>query len=204
MILRYKKAFIFSLDAFIASIIIFFTLQYLIFLSYSPYSYFNSLRQAQYLASDTLNSLYLLEYENSSNNFLSKAIRFAYGYGSFPNELISFSNIVIPPTYSYAYDFYDFSSGTWIPIYNATAIPARNISFYKVMASSYVLQVSYLDPLIKGDSPYCNIECKGYDLATGKYSKPQNCTQVPCDIKHGTTFDPGNVTIGVMRLTVWG
>ncbi|MCX8163252.1 MAG: hypothetical protein N3D10_01725, partial [Candidatus Micrarchaeota archaeon] len=66
MFLNFKKGFIFSLDAFIASIIIFFTLQYLVFLSYSPYSYFHSFRQAKFFAIDTLNSLSLQDYENKS------------------------------------------------------------------------------------------------------------------------------------------
>ncbi|MEM4137401.1 MAG: hypothetical protein QXV64_01500 [Candidatus Anstonellaceae archaeon] len=199
-----KRGFIFSLDAFIASIIIFFTLQYLVFLSYSPYSYFHSFRQAKFLSQDTLNSLSLLDYENKSSNLVAQAIASVYGYGTFPLSIIELSNSLIPPQYSYAYEFYDFEDNQWHVIFNATSLPSRNISFNKVSASSSILAVSYIQPKIVGDSPYCNVECRGFDVATQNYTSFPNCTQVPCDLKRSSTFDPGIVKIGLLRLTVWG
>jgi hypothetical protein len=198
-----KKGFIFSLDAFIASIIIFFSLQYLLYLSYSSSTYFYALRQAQVIASDTLQTIANADFEYKDSNIISQAVNSIYKK-SYPTKLIAISNKIIPSHFSYAYDFYNFADGKWYTIFNSTYLPSRNIGFKKVAASSSILVVTYSSPLVQGDSPFCNVKCKGYDISTHNYTSPPNCTASKCEFYPGSTFDPGDIQIGLLRLTIWG
>jgi len=189
-----KNAFIFSFDAFVATTIIFFSIQYLILLSYTPSANFYSLRQAQLLAHDVVEVISLLDKENNTQ-IIASAIK-----GN-PLNLLIYSNLLIPPQYDFSYDFYDFSTNTWKNIVQGV----RKRNFEKISASSSILVIVLVDPIVAGDSPYCNVACKGYDPASRKSTyPPQKCIQVPCSLKSGSTYDSGNMKIGLLRLTLWG
>ncbi|PIT84244.1 hypothetical protein COU37_04235 [Candidatus Micrarchaeota archaeon CG10_big_fil_rev_8_21_14_0_10_45_29] len=214
------KGFVFSLDAFVAFSLILIAIQSLLAISSAPSGYYLSMQQANYLATGTLSSLSQARVHNGQDSLFDGIIGRDAGTGKLSvsaynaESLIEATVLAIPEQYSFAYDYYDFSSGEWLMIFNASKECSTeatfgytrfcNNQFNRVQASSRILMGVYSEPLRIGDSPYCNVNCKGYQPSTGGNTPAAECTSVPCEPYAGTTFEHGDYQIGFMRLTVWG
>ncbi|MFH1306257.1 MAG: hypothetical protein ABIH83_01190 [Candidatus Micrarchaeota archaeon] len=217
-----KRGFAFSLDSFVAFSLILIAVQSLVVVSSSPVGYYRALEQANYIAQDSLNSLYEVRYDGGKDLF-GEAVQGALEGNIDPShsaKLIQITNDLVPDPYSYSYDYYDFGTRQWHPIHNASSdCPSRydngmrfcNMPFHRVAASSTLLIAVYKDPVIGGDSMNCNVVCKGYmpyesrTAGTPVYTTPPSeCTKVPCDIQTASSFIHGDFSVGLLRLTVWG
>jgi len=210
-----RTGFAFSLDAFVAFSLVLIAIQSLIVISSAPQGYYQGLGQANYLAQGTLDVVSDIRLDDGRTSLLDGVARNALIGSSPPDQLRVATERLIPSPYSYSYDYYDFGAKSWYKVYNASEhmkIPFdayynprySNVSFNRVMATSTILVGAYSDPVIVGDSPYCNVQCKGYRASTDDYSDPQSCIQVPCNVNPKSTFDAGDYSIGLLRLSVWG
>ena len=65
--------------------------------------------------------------------------------------------------------------------------------------------VDYSSATVRPQSPYCNVMCHGWNPTTGGYTLPtSNCTETPCNNMPTSNFQVGNLSFGLIRLTVWG
>ncbi len=205
-----RPGFVFSLDAFVAFSLILISIQSMLVISSVPSGYYPSLLQAEYLAKDTLQTVAVTPVLGSQTLADTASARALDGSGFSPGDpIVQATDSMIPYPYSYAYHFYDSASGRWILLYNASVQnpktdPHYNVSYWRVEAPAHLLVMGYTDPVSRGDSPYCNVVCHGYDAKTNSYAPPGSCDKVPCNVSTASTFDPGNFTVGILRLTVWG
>lgn len=212
-----QKGYVFSLDAFVAFSLMLIAIQALLVMSTSPKAYSGALLQAQYIAHDTVQvmgiaKLYCPTGAGCDNRTYLEAIApYAVGRGNclgvpFCSETFrNLSDQFVPPQYSYAFIYDDLEGGSWT-VYNASNDPLSthyNVTFRRVMASASTYLLGYSQPLRPGDSPYCNVVCKGYNATSGSSSSPAACTQVPCDAPVNG-FDNGNFSVGLIRMSVWG
>ncbi len=207
--------FVFSLDAFIAFSLILMAIQTLLVLSATPHGYYRGLLQADFLAQDTLQTLAIAQFQ-PGQSFLESASSTVISGGTFGSSypIVKATDSLIPSPYSYAYFFYDFNRHAWFPLYNASADslnPHHDVAFHRVQAVSQTLVMGRPSdaPLVAGQSPYCNVVCKGWGRTNnnglgGNTVPPSACQQVPCDVSTGSTYDPGDFNVGVLRLVVWG
>jgi len=206
-----SRAFVFSLDSFVAFSLILLSIQSMLVISSIPSGYSRSLLQAQYLAKDTLQTLSTLPSNKPQQTLLDFTIEQGLRSSSLhsSDQVITTTNSLIPYPYSYAYHFYHPQTKSWIELYNASKDNPEtdihyNVTYWRVQAPAHMLVVGYSDAPKKGDSPFCNVVCKGYDFRYDKYTPPEYCTQVPCNVTPESTYDPGNLSVGILRLTVWG
>jgi len=212
-----KAGFIFSLDAFVAFSLILVSIQSILVVSSTPSGYYKSLLQAEYLAKDTL---YALSSSNSSESPDQQASILDFSAGNamrgqkfdYDREIIKKTNLAIPYPFSYAYHLYNSSSKEWRLLYNASSDSSttdirHGVRYWRVQAAANRLFVGYSDVQAPGDSPYCNVMCKGYSQTNtntaGYTTPPADCTLVPCNVSKNT-FDVGDFNVGILRLTVWG
>lgn len=209
-----RRAFVFSLDAFVAFSLILISIQSLLVISSVPKGYYPALLQADYLAHDTMQVMTLAE-NRSGISYLDMDSQ-TIAKGGAPGNMVFITNHLIPYPYSFAYYFYNFSNQKWILLYNASNTDPSNIhyniTYHRVQASAQTLVLGYTSPIFTGASPYCNVVCKGWDrthdqtLEGGNTPLPSHeaCTKVPCDVKGNTSFDVGDFNVGILRLVVWG
>lgn len=209
-----RRAFVFSLDAFVAFSLVLIAIQSMLVLSSMPRGYYPGLLQAELLAKDTLQSLSLARL-SASQSVLGAASEDVLR-GRRNTALIEATDRLIPPPYSYAYYYYNFSNKQWIKLYNASEDSLSGdihygVRYRRVQASAQTLMMGYAAPLVAGGSPYCNVVCRGFDRTRYDPSSNPNaetpagsCVQVPCNVSVGSTYDPGDFNVGVMRLLVWG
>lgn len=206
-----KAGFVFSLDAFVAFTLVIIAIQSLLVVSTTPSGYYNSLAQANYLAKDTLNSLYRVNIDGESI-YAQSIQRTIGGNPSVTLEVIDATDELIPYPYSYAYDYYDYETDSWLLMYNASdnsTMPNSDprfsqIQYNRVHATSTLLFSDYYDEADPSQSPYCNVMCKGYDTTTHSDTDSDSCMSVPCLHQPNSTYDTGNFTVGLLRLHVWG
>jgi len=210
-----RRGFVFSLDAFVAFSLILIAIQTMVLISASPAGYYKALLQAQFLAKDTLNEI-------SSIRTVSGQSAMAEASGpisrsehlQYTDAIIQISDKIIQEPYSYAYSYYDLTSERWYVVYNASSPdfegeggPHANITFSRVEASAQKLMMEYSSPPVRPESPYCNVYCKGWraDRTTpDHHSSDASCIQTPCDAMPQSMYQVGNMTFGLLRLTVWG
>ncbi|VVB56929.1 Uncharacterised protein [uncultured archaeon] len=208
---RRLLGFVFSLDAFVAFSLILIAIQSMVIVSSTPAGYWPSLLQADFLAKDTLRAA-ANTHTDSGRTVLSDV----RGPSTLNpgDELVRLSNHLIRPPYSYAYSYYDLASQNWTLIYNASdpmhadpSDPRINITYRRVAASSEQLALEYSVLPVRPQSPWCNVMCHGWG---GNIPTPNNersradCVETPCSAQSASAYQTGNLTFGLVRLTVWG
>lgn len=217
-----RRAFVFSLDAFVAFSLILISIQSLLIITSVPKGYYPALLQAEFLAKDTLQAVSLAK-DSANQSLLGSSSANIVGGLSPASQLTQATDSLIPPSYSYAYYFYNASSAKWILLYNASdpshfdafnpsasANGHVNVSYRRVAASAQMLMMNYSSPMVTDYSPYCNVVCMGWHTNANAPSSNwsgtdrQNCTKVPCDIYTKSNFQNFDFNVGLLRLTVWG
>ncbi len=216
--MKRSRGYVFSLDAFVAFTLILISIQAMILMTSLPKGYQRALLQADLLARDTLQTLSIAEPRCPQNSgpcgstylelIYSGTLREACGSDLRDScaRVRTFLDDAIPPQYSYGLSFYDLSSGAWTDYYDASNdvdSTHYGITYRRVKASSQIFMIGYSIPLYTGRSPYCNVECRGWDEQTKSDKPPEQCGQVPCDVPRNN-LDKGEFHTGLLRMTVWG
>ena len=212
--MQHRRGFVFSLDAFVSFSLILIAIQSIIIVSSAPAGYWQSLLQAEYLAKDTLHVISNTYGASGASVLGDSSAKFAAGVKfSQGSDIITVTNRLVPKPYSYSYHYYDIATGKWTTLYNASTDspptdPHFNVTYHRVSASAEQLMMDYSSPTIRPQSPYCNVMCHGWDPTLASTSNPfrstDNCTQTPCSAMPSSNFQVGNLSFGLIRLTVWG
>ena len=217
--------FVFSMDAFVAFVLIMITINLLIFTIGTPKPYYAELEAAHILAHDTLQVLATsgdAPAGGSTRTYLERIL----GGTAMPekNDIMvrvaggnaSYSSI-IPRGYGYRLEFLNLDSVTpgvpenWVPIYDAGSDGCHYGSdrcgknFTKLQASATTFLSVYLDhPPWPGESPFCYKSCSGYNWTdnSGTVHNAVPCNVTPCDTVK-SNFLPGNNTVRIVRLVVY-
>ena len=208
-----RRGFVFSLDAFVSFSLIIIAIQSMIIMSSAPSGYWHGLLQAENLAKDTLHAV-SNTMAASGVTVVGEASQRIMAGSPFDSgdDIVIMTNRLVPRPYSYSYHYYDLGTRKWTTLYNASdpafnpdpADPHFNVTYRRVSASSEQLVLDYSSPVIRPQSPYCNVFCRGWDPTTRAYRAPADSTQTPCDVMPASNFQAGNLTFGLLRLTVWG
>ncbi len=220
------RGFVFSLDAFVAFVLIMITVNLLIFTIGTPKPYYTELESAHILAHDTLQVLAtsgdIPTGTAPAQTYLERILR---DYSLAPDIMrrVAGGNDncapngcrpIIPKGYGYMLQYLNLDSvqqpGTpedWKMIYDAgndTGSDRYGMNYTKLQASATTFLSLYLFRPMPGESPFCHAKCTGYEIdnTTGnvKYAAP--CDTTPCNITT-SNFRAGNNTIRVVRLIVY-
>ena len=213
------KGYVFSLDAFVAFSLILISVQILLVMSSAPAAHYYPLLQAEYLARDTLEVMAVAKPPCGATCPRETYMELIAPYAvtntcnSNPacmNWLKELCENSIPSQYSYAFFYEDLGGASYL-LYNASSDHSSkhyDLQYQRVMASSHTLLQGYSLPLKRGDSPYCNVVCRGYDPTlgggAGGYKTAAACANVPCLDVPASNFDPGQYKVGLLRMVVWG
>jgi hypothetical protein len=204
---RRQQGFVFSLDAFVAFSLILIAIQSIVIVSSSPAGYYPSLLQAQFLAKDTLHTVSVTRLDSGQSVLADASGPISRGSLLRSDRIIEVSDKIIQPPYSYTYSYYDLEKQAWTLVYNASADPSdprSNITYRRVAASAEQLMLEYSTAPVRPESPYCNVMCRGWVGNPPGYTDRTTCTKTPCDAQSGSLYQTGNLTFGLLRLTVWG
>lgn len=199
-----KEGFVFSLDAFVAFVLIMININFLIYIMSFPKSYHDELEAAHILAHDTLTVLATSKEKGYSSTYLERLIaredveiimrRIAGGDPSYRS--------IIPPGYGYRLEVAGVESNDWDVIYDSGAdvhSDRYGKRYTKLQAVAFVFMPIYEIPPSPGESPFCHYGCFGYQ-SPGQYAKP--CDKTPCDSPK-SNFIAGKNTISKVRLVVY-
>lgn len=159
--MKSRKAFIFSLDSFVAFTLTVAALYTLVFFSTVPSAYYSSLMQANYLAKDTLLVLATTEYD-SGQTYLDRIV-----YDLRHGELVSareYVGAMIPRQYGYRLEVWDDGAGEWKTLYDTDYRfdpESRNKGEYHKLKATSQSVFLIADPGEPGESPYGYITCDG-------------------------------------------
>lgn len=183
------KAFVFSLDSFVAFTLTVAALYTLIFFSTVPSAYYAGLMQANYLAKDTLLSLATTAY-SSDQTYLDYIVG---GLPETPQPARLYIGALIPPQFGYKLETWDEKAAPpqWSVLYDTATDPdsPNKKEYHKLKATAqsiYLIVDPARDP---GSSPYGYIHCHG-DYTV--------CAEPPYD--DGMI---GNASLQLVRFTVY-
>lgn len=177
--MAFKKAFVFSLDAFVAFSIAIVIIYSLIYFSSIPYGYYGTLMQAHYLAKDSL--VALSEARNFEHPEMSE-LGVIVGYwddeqtlqqsiGSARTQTIEKIGVLIPEQFGYILEIQNPNDKSWYTVYDTKdgdSYEKHDKTFDKVIASSETVVFGYkqfatdqstTDGFYK--NPYGYITCTG-------------------------------------------
>ena len=218
------RGFVFSLDAFVAFVLIMITVNLLIFTIGTPKPYYSELESAHILAHDTLQVLatsgdaqagtapaqtYLerILRDDSSADIPDIMRRVAGGGDS------AFYRPIIPKGYGYKLQYLNLEGvqqpGTpedWKTLYDAGADAQSDRygkNYTKLQASATTFLSVYLFRPMPGESPFCHAGCTGYEIGeNGNPTRATPCDTTPCNTTK-SNFRAGNNTVRVVRLIVY-
>ncbi len=193
------KAFIFSIDAFVAFTLILIVLHSLIYFVTIPPSYYSALMQANYLARDALSSITIANASNVlGDSVLENITLLEYIMQNRNNaEIQTYIGTTIPNEYGYAFEFFDSKTHTWETIYNTKdqSLDLHNKEYHKLRASAYSMFFGYTDSNRNGFSnPFCYKTCN-------PNKNLFDCSTTLCD--RSMIYKAGNATLGLVRLIVY-
>lgn len=165
------KAFIFSIDAFVALTIMLIIIQSVVLISAVPSSYYGGLMQANYLARDTLgmlanaNATAVLPAAASETAAKFSMLDYVIGNKGDQATFRSFVGAAIPDQYGYSMDMWNPSTSEWTNLYNTSGDtdPANTHSklYHKLRAVAYAFYFGYTAPRDPGHNPYTYRSCSG-------------------------------------------
>ncbi|VVB58802.1 Uncharacterised protein [Candidatus Anstonella stagnisolia] len=155
-----RKAFVFSLDAFVALMLVLLAINSAIALSSVPKGYYSSLEQAHDLAKDTLRSMHSTQY-NAKLTYVDAVL---VGGGDRLVAIANSAEKAIPMQFGYRFDKFNALTNTWETLYDSATDPSS--SRYgktqgKLSASYRLFFSSYENSLNRGESPFCYKSCSG-------------------------------------------
>ncbi len=217
-----KKAFVFSLDSFVAFVLTVAALYSLLFFATVPAAYYSSLTQANYLAKDTLLALATTTAGETSahcsegQTYLDcvieneKAARVYIGSKGPEGEYDE--SALVPAQFGYKIETLDFSEGNgeinfsdadWKEAYNtADDLPSANKKeYHKLKAAAHALYFGYSEAPEGGEgSPLHYVSCGGeYTIC----SWPEPFIYYGSYDHDGNTDIVGDAYSRVVRLTVY-
>ena len=210
-----SQGFIFSLDAFVAFMLIMLTISLLLFTIGTPSAFYPQLEQAHQLAHDTLYVLATTSDNPGYGSYLEQILAMPNKQGTMDTGAIMRSvaggeeskgfNGIIPPGFGYRLETYDFTTGDWTVKYDSSTDAASDRKgkvFSKLAASAMTFDSLYTVPANPGRSPFCGLSCKGYDVDMHPPGDLSYCSVTPCDISK-SNFNAGEESIQLVRLTVY-
>jgi hypothetical protein len=184
-LMKCRKAFVFSLDSFVAFTLTVAALYTLIFFSTVPSAYYPALMQANYLAKDTLLSLSTTQY-SEGQTYLGHII--GSGGDTAAREYIG---AMLPVQFGYRLETKGPESEAWNLVYDTAEDPEsmHKTDYHKLKATAQSLYLVIETEMDKGESPYGYIECDGpYTI---------------CDLPLPYEYVAGDVSLLLVRLTVY-
>jgi len=207
-----KQAFIFSLDAFVAFILVMLTISLLVFTISTPSAFYPSLEQAHQLAHDTLHVLATTTDNPASGTYLEQMLSSSGGNYRIMRTVAGGwrgMNGIIPPGFGYKLETYDFQAKIWSLKYDSSTDCTSEggsdrcgKTFSKLAASAMTFSSFYIVPRNSGHSPFCYLSCKGFDPDNSPTFDDKQCDKTPCDVMT-SNFNPGSNSIQLVRLTVY-
>jgi|GEM_PF-1599872 len=202
-----RKAFVFSLDAFVALMLVLLAINSAIALSSVPKGYYSSLEQAHDLAKDTLRSMQATQY----NERLTYVDAVLVGGGERLRAIGLSAEKAIPMQFGYRFDRFNALTNAWETLYDSANDPSssrygkvqRKLSAsYRLFFSSYEVSPN------RGESPFCYKSCSGVVLPE---MPPEDLEGVDVGIAGqqysqplGMRFDRGIVSQQANRLGLQG
>ncbi len=186
--MKSRKAFVFSLDSFIAFTLTVAALYTLVFFSTVPSAYYAGLMQANYLAKDTLLSLATTSY-GSDQTYLDYIVGQLDGGNQQPARV--YIGALVPPQFGYKLESGNDGAGGWNLLYDTAndADSQNKKAYYKLKATAKSVYL-IVDPARNpGESPYWYMSCGG------NYTV---CGEPPYD--EGMI---GNASLQIIRFTVY-
>ena len=177
--MKNRKAFIFSIDAFVAFSLALIALYSLIFFSAIPFTYYSSLMQAHNLAKDTLHTLSVVPSPAETEQ------QTAIGYVVLINPTVAteYLNNLIPQEFGYILE--QKVGENWEIVVHTKDEP-DHYYYKKLKAVSYGVLFDYeLSP--NSENPFVYHNCEG----GGK----------PCPMK--SMYRPGDFKVILLRLTIY-
>ncbi|MCX6769370.1 MAG: hypothetical protein NT051_01675 [Candidatus Micrarchaeota archaeon] len=202
------RAFIFSLDAFVAFVLMAAVISFMIFASGTPKAAYTSLEQAHQLAQDTLEALATTSDLPGGSNRLTYLEQIISNRADAERIMLRVAggnpqyNGIIPRGYGYRLETYDFNGTNWT-VYFDSAHPLSSYSdranktYTKLQASATRILSLYDVMPDPGASPYCYLSCSGNGLDSTKV-----CNATPCDAPK-SVFIEGESKIQFIRLVVY-
>jgi len=217
------RGFVFSLDAFVAFVLIMITINLLIFTIGTPKPYYAELEAAHILAHDTLQVLatsgdspqagapgqtYLemILRDQSSPETHDIMMRVAGGNASY--------RTIIPRGYGYRLEYLNLNGSLqqpgayddWVPLYDS-GLDAQSDrygkNYTKLQSSATIFLSAYLFQPMPGQSPFCHAGCRGYRLdENGEIIYDSPCDTTPCNVTK-SNFRVGTNTVRIVRLAVY-
>ena len=211
-----SRGFIFSLDAFVAFLLITITISFLIFTIGTPKPFYSSLEQAHQLAYDTLNVLATSTDQTGNPTYLEQIMSDNVGSAQIRDIMVhvvggndSQYRPIIPLGFGYTFRTYNYVNNTWTTIFesnsssNCPYTGRCGKQYTKLQTSASTFTSIYVNPQLPGDSPYCYLNCHGYDIVpTPHYSPSGSCTKTPCDAPT-SNFISGDNSIQIIELIVY-
>ena len=205
------QGFVFSLDAFVAFVLIMITINFLIFTIGTPKPYYAELEAAHILAYDTLQVL-ATSGDTPVDTYLERILKGDGSTGDIMGRVAGGKEgkPIIPKGYGYRLEYLNFS-GTppdeWTPLYDAGTDPNSDRygkNYTKLQASATTFLSVYLFQPMQGESPFCHAGCRGYGInnETGEVEYAEQCDATPCNITT-SNFRVGTNRIMLVRLTVY-
>ncbi|MFA5077531.1 MAG: hypothetical protein WC488_03845 [Candidatus Micrarchaeia archaeon] len=195
------RAFIFSLDAFVAFSLILVALHALIFLAAVPSSYYGALMQANYFARDTLLSLTVAQANRvaglEDEPLDASLLDYVIAHSSDPAVVRRHVGALIPVQYGYRLEICDpepgGASATCSKIYDTADYSAaedpHNKLYHKLQVSSNSIYFGYVTERDYSNT-HCYITCHGHPC--------QDLCKPPV-----SNYDTGTAELGLVRLLVY-
>lgn len=219
------RGFVFSLDAFVAFVLIMVTVNLLIFTIGTPKPYLAELESAHILAHDTLSVLASSGDDGISGTYLERIMA---GGGEAHGIMMRVAGgddsyrPIIPRGFGYRLEYLDVGKApivgavdaagdgeAWHSLYDAgtDGCPSSDRCgkrFTKLSASATVFLPLYTVEPRTGESPFCYASCKGYEWPdiNGASTYASTCNVTPCDTVK-SNFLPGENSIQIVRLVVY-
>lgn len=200
-----RKAFVFSLDSFMAFSLVLITIYSLLVMVNLPKGYYSTLEQSYDLAKDTLTVLEHSKYPTSgTGETYMQRLHHAYAQSGTADMGIARDTVgaIIPVQWGYIIEYSSGDTpGVWSTVYDtrndlSSQNHHSNVKFRKVQSSATTIVSSYKKTPNTGTSPYCYLTLIG--LPAG-----QTTCDTPCDVLNTTSNDAGDSDIGLIRITVF-
>jgi hypothetical protein len=211
------RAFIFSLDAFVAFTLALVAIYSLIFFSSIPSSYYYLLTQGHYLAQD---SLYSLSTSDCAAPFFQSCIikgsvldNIVFGDMNLRKEYVKQSlGLAIPKQFGYVLEVSKDNGHTWSSVYDTKTEqndPQGHAALMKKLSvSSQVVTFDYSGPVAKNSpNPYIYTSCMG-NSGDGSSHVLLTCSGLPASSQYGGGAGTGwdlvpSTGIRLVRLTIF-
>jgi len=215
------RGFVFSLDAFVAFVLIMITINLLIFTIGTPKPYYTELESAHILAHDTLQVL-ATSGDAPAQTYLERILRddssadipdiMRRVAGGKDNCIPNGCRPIIPRGYGYRLEYLNLDgvqpgeSEDWQTLYDSgtdSNSDRRGKIFTKLQASATTFLSVYTFKPMPGGSPFCYKSCRGYGINTaGEPVYAEQCDTTPCNTTT-SNFRVGTNTVRVVRLIVY-